>query len=361
MIKMMVLCLLDIPKFHLEGGLKRVCMVESRVVKEPVATPSNRPIGVFQSLMTGFDKIAAQPLLILPPIILDLYLWLGPRLSVSSFLEELVSFLVKTAETDPALSEQVSLIQTTLMDVGARLNLFALLSSMPVGVPSLMAGRMPILTPLGEAKTISITDPLILFGIIIVLIILAQGFGTQYHLWVARQIALEDELADRWKAWGRMVILSFGLYIALISFLFGLSLVSTILNLASPYLVVIAVVFGFTFVFWVVVYFAFTPHAIIRYRFGIIRSMMESATIVRWNMLPALGYLGLSFAITWLTNQIWFLPRGDSWFTILAIVGHAFVSATLLTGSYAFFQGRREWMLSFQGPAAIQIGQDQDR
>ena len=71
--------------------------------------------------------------------------------------------------------------------------------------------------------------------------------------------------------------------------------------------------------------------------------MMESATLVRWNMLPVMGYLGATFVISWLTGQAWSLPTEDSWYLVLAIVGHAFVSVTLLAGSYAFYQGRREW------------------
>jgi hypothetical protein len=106
---------------------------------------------------------------------------------------------------------------------------------------------------------------------------------------------------------------------------------------------------GFTFIFWAVIYLAFTPHGIVMYRLGILRAMIESVTLVRWNLLPAVGYLGLAFVIAWLGNQVWVLPHEDSWYAILAIGGHAFVSATLLAGSYVFYQSRREWMYSAQG------------
>jgi hypothetical protein len=73
---------------------------------------------------------------------------------------------------------------------------------------------------------------------------------------------------------------------------------------------------------------------------------MESALTVRWNLLSTVGFLGLVFGITWLTNQVWFLPEEASWFSLLALGGHAFVSAVLLASSYAYYQGRRDWVAS---------------
>jgi hypothetical protein len=56
---------------------------------------------------------------------------------------------------------------------------------------------------------------------------------------------------------------------------------------------------------------------------------------------------------------VWSLPAEDSWYALLAVVGHAFVSATLLVGSYAFYQSRREWTLQIPHQlAALRAGED---
>ncbi|MGA9532977.1 MAG: hypothetical protein WBR18_09700, partial [Anaerolineales bacterium] len=81
------------------------------------------------------------------------------------------------------------------------------------------------------------------------------------------------------------------------------------------------------------------------YRFGVIRAMLESVFVVRWNFLSTVGFLSAAALISWLTNQIWTLPTSSSWFEILSMVGHAFVSGTLLTSSYAYYQGRREHLV----------------
>jgi hypothetical protein len=75
---------------------------------------------------------------------------------------------------------------------------------------------------------------------------------------------------------------------------------------------------------------------------------------VRWNTLGALGFIGLAIGVSWLTNLIWDLPQAASWFSILGLLGHAFVSATVLVGSYAFYQARREWLTAVRSALAMQ-------
>jgi hypothetical protein len=45
--------------------------------------------------------------------------------------------------------------------------------------------------------------------------------------------------------------------------------------------------------------------------------------------------------VSWLTDLVWQLPQAESWFSALAVLGHAFVSATVLVASYVFYVGRR--------------------
>ena len=113
------------------------------------------------------------------------------------------------------------------------------------------------------------------------------------------------------------------------------------------------------------VYLAFTPHAILRYQMSVWQALRQSLWFVRWNFIGAFGYLVIAFAILWLsTAQVWSLPNDESWFNLLAILRHAFVSTTILAGSYAFFQGRRQWLLArldeMSARAAISRSEQQD-
>jgi hypothetical protein len=319
-------------------------MVELKVVETTNLEPPSQPIGVFQSLMAGFDKIAAQPLLLLPPILLDLFLWLGPKLTINSIVQDLIGLVEIPPGSDEAMVEQITLFRTITSELGQRLNLFAMVSNLPAGISSLMTSRMPILTPFGERSEIPVQGMLLVFMVLFGLLVLGQGLGTQFHLWIAHQLAQDEQLANRWRAWFRMVLLAICLYGIGVVFVFGIAFIASLFSVVSLAFSIIIAFLGFTFGFWIFVYLFFTPHGIVRYRLSLMRAMLESATLVRWNLLPVVGYLGASFIISWLTSQAWILPTEDSWFLLLAILGHAFVSATLLASSYAFYQGRREWM-----------------
>ena len=100
-------------------------MVKLRVVEQPKETPPVRPIGAFQSIATGFDKIAAQPLLLVPLVALDAFLWLGPHLTISSVSHWLVSLFtlpndieMLSYDVGTSLLEQVEAFQMMILDLG---------------------------------------------------------------------------------------------------------------------------------------------------------------------------------------------------------------------------------------------------
>jgi hypothetical protein len=318
-------------------------MVELKAVDTSQIEPNSRPIGVVQSLVAGFDRVAAKPYLLIPPILLDLLLWLGPHVTIPSIINGLMDIVAIPYGADEAMVEQFELLKSVAADLSQRLNLVALVSSLPAGISTLMTSRMPLITPLSQSIEYPINNVIVVVLFAIFIMLLAQGIGTQFHLWVAQQLAPGKNLANRWTAGGKMILLAIMVYIVVVIFGFGVSFIASLSAYIMPLLGLVVAFLGFTFGFWIYVYLFFTPHGIVRYGMGVFRSMIESATLVRWNMLPVMGYLGVSFGVSWLTAQAWSLPSEDSWYLILAIRGHAFVSVTILAGSYAFYQGRREW------------------
>jgi hypothetical protein len=321
-------------------------MVKLGVVDRPNPNGISKPIGVIKSVAAGFDKIAAQPLLLIPPILLDLFLWFGPRLTIPTIFEELSKFIIAPTGMEEAIVEQ---IRSSFIELGARVNLFSVMSSFPLGISTLMAGRRPITSPVGDGSVIQLTNPLVMFMSLVVILAIGQGIGAQFHRWIARQTAPGEEQIDQWKATVKAILLAVVVFSLAFLILFGFSLVAVLASLLLPLFGFMVAFLGFSFILWAFIYLIFTPHGIILNRLGIVRAMMESTTLVRWNILPVVGYLGLAYGITYLTNLVWVLPDEGSWFSILAVVGHAFVSATLLAGSYAFYQDRRSWLFSLRG------------
>jgi hypothetical protein len=263
-------------------------------------------------------------------------------------MKDFMDFLIVPYGADEAITEQIEILRSITSDLGQRLNLFVMISNIPAGISSLMTSRLPVDNPVGRSLEVPVESLLIIIFVLVVLMVIGQGMGTQFHLWIAQQVAPDAKMADRWTASVKMILLACALYAVIIVFGFGLAFVASLSAIVLPFFGLIVIFIGSTIGFWVFVYLFFTPHGIVRYGMGVLKAMMESATLVRWNLLPALGYLGISFGISWLAGQAWLLPTEDSWYLLLAIVGHAFISATLLAGSYTFYQGRREWYYSLK-------------
>ena len=324
-------------------------MVKLRVMTEPFNEPSSKPISAFKALLEGFERLAAAPLLILPSLILDLLFWMGPQLKISSLVQLLASGISIPPDATVELVEQVQLIRTELIDIGTRFNLATALSSFPVGIPSLMSGRMPVENPLGLRIFFDLDGSAMIVGAWIVLMVLGLGLGVRYQLWIARQAAPESDLGNGWKTWLRMLGFVAAAFVFVTLYVFISLMVITLGTGVHPLLGMLVLFLSVSLIFWLVIYLIFTPHGIVRYKLGMIRAMVESAAVVRLSLMGTMGFLALAFIINWITLQVWILPPEESWFALLSILGHAFVSSMLWVASYIYYQGRRDYILSRLG------------
>lgn len=321
-------------------------MVKWGFVSNTVSEGNQAPIGVIASFVQGFDRVAARPLLLVPPFVLDVFLWLGPKVSISPLMERVTSQISMPVAEEQALQEQVQLVREALETLGEQFNLLTSLSSLPTGVPSLMAGIMPENAPIDLFSKVQIGEPGLVLMAWLALTVVGLGLGAMYHRWIARAAAPDANLPTSLWAWGRLLLLALLIYGGL---LMGGSVALVLAAMAAfvlPLLGIGVSFVAFSLLFWLIVYLIFTPHGIIRYRFGVVRAMIESALIVRWNFLPTVGFLGAALFISWVTNMVWTLPESGSWYSVLAIVGHAFISGMIITSSYTFYQGRREWLVT---------------
>ena len=313
----------------------------------------SKPISVISSLSTGFDRVASQPYLIIPPLILDLFLWLGPQLRIAQLIESMTE---QAVQMEGLVAEQASLVQEIVQDLGESFNLLSALSTLPIGIPSLMAGRPQLETPLGLGNKVDLSDPgqILLFWIGLSAIGLASGAFYQY--WIALAVAPAGSLGSSWLAALRIVGFGFLAFAGAFFAGFVVLIAIVVATLILPLLGTGVFFLGFALLFWMAVYLIFTPHGIIRYNFGVIRAMLESFIVVRWNLLSTVGFLFLAFGSYWLLSYVWALPSGDSWFALLAVMGHAFVATTLLAASYAYYQGRRDFLVEAGKAALIRFG-----
>ncbi|HET7011948.1 MAG TPA: hypothetical protein VFI11_14310 [Anaerolineales bacterium] len=309
----------------------------------PALRPASPPIGVFAALARGFDRIAARPYLILPPLVLDSALWLGPHLGVEGLFRQAALAVSGMASSDPAWAERAAALRDTLLEAGSRFNLLSALSSFPVGIPSLMAGTMPPGSPFGRPAVAELAGGLGAGLTWMALTVVGLGLGAAFHTLIARPLPESTTPISGWRLWGGMLGLAGLVYMGLALFGTGTLAVATVVSLLVPLLGIGVLFVGFSLAFWGAIYLVFTPHGMVRHHLGLFPAMRESIDLVRWNLLGTTGLLAVLLAVDRLAGLVWLLPEPDSWFSGLAVVGHAFVSAMLVAASYAFYSGRREW------------------
>jgi len=151
---------------------------------------SPRPLGVIGSLAAGFEMIGRRLWLIALPVLIDLLLWLGPRLSVAPLLRPFVALLLAQPAADPTMASQVAQATQMLERFGDQFNLFSLLAALPLlNVPSLLAQHVSgMVSPLGEPRVLLTTSVLtpMAWGVVLVPIGLLLGF--LYLNSLARQV-----------------------------------------------------------------------------------------------------------------------------------------------------------------------------
>src|SRR5688572_5534195 len=122
------------------------------------------PPGVIGSLRDGFYAVSSHVWLILLPLLLDLFLWLGPRLGVGELLNPLLGIAfnqMRTTLTSSSDIQRFATYQSVFSEAVERFNLLSLvgkLQAFPVGVSSLLAQTMPVETPLGSQNVVQITS-----------------------------------------------------------------------------------------------------------------------------------------------------------------------------------------------------------
>ena len=70
------------------------------------------------------------------------------------------------------------------------------------------------------------------------------------------------------------------------------------------------------------------------------RATLESFQILRRNMLAALAMLLMMLVISRALDWLLLLAEDGSWFTLVSILGHAFVSTALVAATFIFYRDR---------------------
>ena len=301
------------------------------------------PPGLITTLVRGFDSVANHILVILPPLLLDLFLWLGPHLRLKSFFQPLIDQLPSMAKAFPSSLPDLATIQQAWTSFMNQFNLFIILRTFPVGATSLLGFRMPGQTPLGAPQSLDAGSILGIIGWALFLVLLGWLIGAVYYYWISG-VALKTEMHSLWKSIQQATFLSI-IWLGIL-FVFGLPAVMlvSVISFFSPLLGQIMFFAGALLLLWLAMPVFFSAHGIFILQLDAFRSILGSLRMVRFT-LPNTGLFLLVFLlINTGLNFLWNTPSQSSWWMLVGITGHAFVSTALLAGSFIYYRDINAWL-----------------
>jgi hypothetical protein len=310
------------------------------------------PPGVIGSLRAGFDVVSSHVWLIFLPIALDVFLWLGPRLSVGDLYSSVVSSTLEIIKTQPLPAQNIqsfSEAAAMVTDVLNRFNWFSWLRTFPIGISSIEAfglpKELPLQTPLGVQEVIQASSLLPWLGWTILLGLAGWILGSLYFRWVSVTALGEEEAGiGPLRALTQTILLSVIWIGGLMMILFPLSLALALLNTINPSLGN-AVLFVFLILsYWLIVPLFFMPHGIFTRKQNALYSMFTSLRMSRFT-LPTSGMFVFSvFVLARGLNYLWSIPDYDSWMRLVGIAGHAFITTALLAASFVYYRDMNVWL-----------------
>ncbi len=293
--------------------------------------------GLMTTLSSGFDFTTNHLWLIIIPILLDVFYWLGPRLNVRSLVENNIAGL----QSEPSLEEATFQV----IELVSRINLFTSLSVPFIGVPALMNGAVPEATPLNPS-IMEVKSPflwLILFIELSLLGLLLASFYLSLIGW-----AMNGEQNIHRRSIGLFTIsigitslrlLGLGVVFlsGLLILLFPLLPLALILSLLGTNLFVAVIAAG---ILLVATYLSLAVPAIVLNGSRVLPAAVGSLRIVHRNLQPTFSLLFMILVMGAGMNYLWHLADDGSWLTVVSIAGHAFVSTSFVAAFFIYYRDR---------------------
>jgi len=313
--------------------------MDPRASELPSLPPPPRAV---TALINGFNAIASNVAIILFPAALDFFLWLGPRLKADALLAPLMDALPEIQAQAPA--EQAKVITQLMTDFHNGLNLFSIFRTFPMGVFSLMSTNISVKSPLGIRTALDVPNWLVAFGFILLLTFLGWVAGSLYFRSVSRAALKSQEGPSilRVLLQGMLLSVTWSLFftvanLPVIIVLWMMTLLNTLLRTLLLVLLSVPVA-------WVLMVIFYSFYGVFTHSQNAFASTRNSIRMLRYGLPPLGWFTMLTILISQGMDLLWRAAPADSWMMGVGILGHAFVSTSLLAASFIYYRDLNAWI-----------------
>ncbi len=311
--------------------------------------------GIIDAFSMGFEQVHRIIWIILLPIVVDIFLWKGPLLSVGPVIKRFLALWNEVRE-DKEQNQQVPASVTAEMmqnfevvrqqfeAMAGQFNLFSLLVANIAVVPSMAPSSQA-----NPAWALEVSQPLAMVLLVIVFELVGLLLGVLYLGLIAQQIRdgrVDALLLARrvWRYWLSIVgLLAIVLGLILVLGIPGGIIIGLVFVVSAGLGTgLIAVVGGIIQIALIlaVVYLFFLTDAVVVSEVGPIRAAINSVKVVARNFWAALGLIVLYIVIVAGTHVIWNYLSLEDWGMLAAIVGNAYIASGLTAASIIFYKTR---------------------
>ena len=300
----------------------------------------------------GFASVNRRPLVILVPLLINIYLGFGAIVSFGPLYNDLSGWLTRmvTAQTAPAGQADTSGQVTDLLAAAGRLDMragLAIVNAIPL-LPALR--QAPALDAVDGARAIPaaagvmwVNSPLLVVGIILLINLLTLPLSALFLIQIGSAISRSAPLRGWGSAIGRVMLSFLGFWLILLSatLVIGLPmllLAGILLTLSAALSALVRLVF-ITAVFAAQLVLAFAVESIVLDGHGPIRAIVASYRLVRSQPLPTLLFLALvAFIIPRGFEFVWQTLGASTAGLIGAVVGSSYIGSGIAAARMIFYR-----------------------
>jgi len=305
------------------------------------------PPGIINSIKAGFDIVATHITAILLPLLVNLFLWLGPRLRMDALFNSVKTDVISIWKSGGIPAEDIQRAMDLYENMIPRINLFWVFHTIPIGISSLFLPQKMLQTPLGNPAVWQVSAAGLLGWIFLLTLLGWVGGGLYFRSVAWLTMANMDAQPLRVSRAIAQTIL--------ISILWGILSVF----IGAPVFLVLAVALQFnSFIanllvlflslasMWVIAPLFFWPHGVFIKQQNALTSILSSLQMMRFSLPTSSMFVLTVFLLTFGLNFLWSIPPEDSWMTLLGIFGHSFVTTALLAASFVYYRDMNIWLQS---------------
>jgi hypothetical protein len=302
------------------------------------------PPNLIRALLAGFDTVANHLGLILFSISIDIILWFGPQVRVVKSVTAYLDWTIKTAaEQTPQMAEALRSSSDSLLSVAERFNLLSSLRSMPVGIASLMAGRAPLMNPLFKSTAWEMPSLASIFLLWVGLRLFGLLLGTMlfqliFQASLLHKVSLAESLRQLPRRFFQVILLTLFLFSVLLASTLPLWCILPFLLAGGANLGRFAIFIYGAVLIWLLFPLVLSPFGIFVHQDKMWTSVLRGARLARFTMPTTLLFALVIIVLSQGLDMLWSMPIETSWFSLVGVIGHAFVATSLLAAGFIYYR-----------------------